>query len=78
MVKSMAKFDRMMHAAILDCPFRGAGAAAVAPLPWSEAGRTAVTEGKGGSMTSDAVSTGFGASAGGNAEGAIMRKRSPG
>jgi len=74
MVMSIAKLDRKMHAPILGSPF---GAPAVAPPPGTGGG-LAVWEGKGPSLTSGAVNTGFGGSAGGKAKGDISCMRPPG
>lgn len=63
MAISIARFERMKPAAILGCPFGGGALTVgvpVGPGAWPDS-----TEGKGGSITSLAVRTGFGASAGG-------------
>ncbi|KAK7854166.1 hypothetical protein CFP56_033454 [Quercus suber] len=64
--RSIARYGRKKHEAILDCPFRGVGAIVVFPPPGLEDGAVvAETGGIGGSTTSLSFRTGYGASAGG-------------
>ena len=66
MARSIAIDDRNMHPVSLGCPFGDVGEAAEPPLPLGEElGVLWATGGKGDSATSESVSIGFGASAGG-------------
>lgn len=65
--RSIARYGRKKHEAILDCPFREVGAIVVFTPPGLEDGAVGVGEtgGIGGSTTSLSFRTGNGASAGG-------------
>ena len=73
---SRARVEKMKLAAILGCPF-GGGDATVDP-PAGPGAKFVSAEGKGGSITSLSVRTGFGASAGGKYSGEITCIRLPG
>lgn len=67
-----------MHVAILGCPFGEVGAGAVVPVFVLEAGVAGATSCSGGSATSDSVSTGYGARAGGISSLVMTCMRLPG
>lgn len=58
-------------ATTMDCPLGEVGPGAAVPLPVPEGGDLTATGGRGGSIISSSVRTGFGASAGGKNEGTI-------
>lgn len=55
----------------VDCPLGEVGPGAAAPLPLFEGGDLTATGGRGGSITSSSVRTGFGGWAGGKSAGTI-------
>lgn len=75
MAPSRERVEKMKLAAILGCPF-GGGDATVDPP--AGPGAKVVSAGKGGSITSLSVRTGFGASAGGKYSGETTCIRLPG
>lgn len=76
--RSIARYGRKKHEAILDCPFRGGGALVVFTPPGLEDGAVAFERGGiGGSITSLSVRTGYGASAGGRYPGVMTCMRLP-